>query len=76
VNAAQTSWKAGLNQYFNTHTYTELRRIMGVKFNESLQLDEAPAFTEEQIRNTPASLDLRTRTVGNTSCIGPVLDQV
>lgn len=75
VNAAQTSWKAGQNQYFNDHTYTELRRIMGVKFNDAVQLDEAPAFTEEQIRNTPASLDLRTRIVGNTSCIGPVLDQ-
>lgn len=75
VNAAQKSWKAGLNQNFNSYTHADLKRIMGVKFNTSLVLPEAPAFTDAQIAATPKELDLRTRQFGNNTCVGPVLDQ-
>jgi len=75
VNAKAPSWKAGQNQYFNDHSVSDLRRMMGVKWNKDLVLEQNAPFTAEQYRNTPKELDLRTRLFANNTCVGPVLDQ-
>jgi len=79
VNGKQSSWLADEeNTFFKGKTASQIKRLMGVKFNEDLKLPTRPAFTAEQLAARPASLDLRDRKFGphrNTSCIGPILDQ-
>jgi len=77
VNAApHPTWKAGLNQYWNNWSTKDIKRMMGVKWNKDLVLDDIAPFSAAQIAATPKSLDLRTRTFNNNAtCIGPILDQ-
>jgi len=72
---SRSTWRAGLNQNWNGYSASELKRLMGVKWDESIKLADREPFTAEQIADTPASLDLRTRKFDNNTCIGPVLDQ-
>jgi len=75
VNAAKTSWKAGHNERWNSWNVKDIKRIMGVKYNQNIVLNSRAPFTAEQIASTPKSLDLRKRLFNNSTCVGPILDQ-
>lgn len=75
ANSKQQTWKAGHNDYFNGWNLKDVQKMLGVKWNDDIKLDDRAPFTAAQIAATPKELDLRTRQYHNTSCIGPVLDQ-
>ena len=71
----KSTWKAGLNQNWNGYTASDLKKLMGVVFDEDLKIADRKPFTAAQIAATPKELDLRTRLYNNNTCVGPVMDQ-
>ena len=72
VNAANSTWTAGVNERFAGFTLGDMRMLMGAKPEDMSLLPKMEQYDAAALAATPASYDPRT---SQKACTGPVLDQ-